>query len=52
VFGAECESGDTLTMTSVNVLTCSVSKDCGGQFSTALNGFQRKDPTFPAGLAC
>ncbi|RHN43728.1 hypothetical protein MtrunA17_Chr8g0391031 [Medicago truncatula] len=58
VFGAECESGDTFadgsvrySMTSVNILTCSVSKDSGGQFSTALNGFQRKDPTFPVGLA-
>ena len=53
VLVAILKSGDTFTegsvgytITSGNVLTCSVSKDCGGQFSTALNGFQRKDRSY------
>ncbi|KAA8515892.1 hypothetical protein F0562_019071 [Nyssa sinensis] len=64
VFGVDCASGDTFTdgsvrytMTSMNVpepvmsLAISpVSKDSGGQFSKALNRFQREDPTFRVGL--
>ncbi|KAF5197443.1 Elongation factor g protein [Thalictrum thalictroides] len=64
VFGVDCASGDTFTdgsvkytMTSMNVpepvmsLALSpVSKDSGGQFSKALNRFQREDPTFRVGL--
>ncbi|ONK66689.1 uncharacterized protein A4U43_C06F10950 [Asparagus officinalis] len=64
VFGVDCASGDTFTdgsvrytMTSMNVpepvmsLALSpVSKDSGGQFSKALNRFQKEDPTFRVGL--
>ncbi|KAL9264757.1 Elongation factor G-1, mitochondrial-like protein [Drosera capensis] len=64
VFGVDCASGDTFTdgsvkytMTSMNVpepvmslAVSPVSKDSGGQFSKALNRFQREDPTFRAGL--
>ncbi|XP_059448256.1 elongation factor G-2, mitochondrial [Corylus avellana] len=64
VFGVECASGDTFTdgsvkytMTSMNVpepvmslAVQPVSKDTGGQFSKALNRFQREDPTFRVGL--
>ncbi|KAL6583847.1 Elongation factor G-1, mitochondrial [Orobanche minor] len=64
VFGIECATGDTFTdgsvkytMTSMNVpepvmsLALSpVSKDSGGQFSKALNRFQREDPTFRVSL--
>ncbi|MCE7766843.1 elongation factor G, partial [Pseudomonas putida] len=45
------------TMTSMNVpepvmslAVSPVSKDSGGQFSKALNRFQREDPTFRVGL--
>ncbi|TXG62589.1 hypothetical protein EZV62_009583 [Acer yangbiense] len=64
VFGIDCASGDTFTdgsvkytMTSMNVpepvmslAVQPVSKDSGGQFSKALNRFQREDPTFRVGL--
>ncbi|PPS19887.1 hypothetical protein GOBAR_AA00688 [Gossypium barbadense] len=64
VFGVDCASGDTFTngsvkftMTSMNVpepvmslAVQPVSKDSGGQFSKALNRFQREDPTFRVGL--
>ncbi|XP_048334616.2 elongation factor G-2, mitochondrial [Ziziphus jujuba] len=64
VFGVDCASGDTFTdgsvrytMTSMNVpepvmslAIQPVSKDSGGQFSKALNRFQREDPTFRVGL--
>ncbi|KAK1400693.1 Elongation factor G, mitochondrial [Heracleum sosnowskyi] len=64
VFGIDCASGDTFTdgkvkytMTSMNVpepvmslAVSPVSKDSGGQFSKALNRFQREDPTFRVGL--
>ncbi|XP_047333867.1 elongation factor G-1, mitochondrial-like [Impatiens glandulifera] len=64
VFGVECASGDTFTdgsvkytMTSMNVpepvmslAVSPVSKDSGGQFSKALNRFQREDPTFRVGV--
>ncbi|KAL3743761.1 hypothetical protein ACJRO7_018947 [Eucalyptus globulus] len=64
VFGMDCASGDTFTdgkvkytMTSMNVpdpvmslAVSPVSKDSGGQFSKALNRFQREDPTFRVGL--
>ncbi|GMH14134.1 hypothetical protein Nepgr_015975 [Nepenthes gracilis] len=64
VFGVDCASGDTFsdgsvkyTMTSMNVpepvmslAVSPVSKDSGGQFSKALNRFQREDPTFRVGL--
>ncbi|KAK3030306.1 hypothetical protein RJ639_039309, partial [Escallonia herrerae] len=64
VFGVDCASGDTFTdgsvkytMTSMNVpepvmslAVSPVSKDSGGQFSKALNCFQREDPTFHVGL--
>ncbi|PIA35601.1 hypothetical protein AQUCO_03500156v1 [Aquilegia coerulea] len=64
VFGVDCASGDTFTdgsvkytMTSMNVpepvmslAVSPVSKDAGGQFSKALNRFQREDPTFRVGL--
>ncbi|MCL7048885.1 hypothetical protein MKW94_018112 [Papaver nudicaule] len=64
VFGVDCASGDTFTdgsvkytMTSMNVpepvmslALQPVSKDSGGQFSKALNRFQREDPTFRVGL--
>lgn len=63
VFGVDCASGDTFTdgsvkytMTSMSVpepvlsLAISASKDSGGQFSKALNRFQREDPTFRVGL--
>ncbi|KAL9235273.1 hypothetical protein vseg_010046 [Gypsophila vaccaria] len=64
VFGVDCSSGDTFTdgslkytMTSMNVpepvmslAVSPVSKDSGGQFSKALNRFQREDPTFRVGL--
>ncbi|KAF3332660.1 elongation factor G [Carex littledalei] len=64
VFGVDCASGDTFTdgsvkytMTSMNVpepvmslAVTPVSKDSGGQFSKALNRFQREDPTFRVGL--
>ncbi|XP_050205079.1 elongation factor G-1, mitochondrial-like [Mercurialis annua] len=64
VFGVDCASGDTFTdgsirytMTSMNVpepvmslAVQPVSKDAGGQFSKALNRFQREDPTFRVGL--
>ncbi|XP_031499860.1 elongation factor G, mitochondrial-like [Nymphaea colorata] len=64
VFGVDCASGDTFTdgsikytMTSMNVpepvmsLAISpVSKDSGGQFSKALNRFQKEDPTFRVGI--
>ncbi|XP_077251338.1 elongation factor G, mitochondrial-like isoform X1 [Tasmannia lanceolata] len=64
VFGVDCASGDTFTdgsvrytMTSMNVpepvmslAVSPVSKDFGGQFSKALNRFQREDPTFRVGL--
>ncbi|CAI0460996.1 unnamed protein product [Linum tenue] len=64
VFGMDCASGDTFTdgsvkytMTSMNVpepvmslAVQPVSKDSGGQFSKALNRFQREDPTFRVGL--
>jgi elongation factor G len=64
VFGIECASGDTFTdgsvkytMTSMNVpepvmslAVQPVSKDSGGQFSKALNRFQKEDPTFRVGL--
>ncbi|KMZ65074.1 Elongation factor EF-G [Zostera marina] len=64
VFGVDCASGDTFTdgsvkytMTSMNVpepvmslAVNPVSKDSGGQFSKALNRFQREDPTFRVGL--
>ncbi|XP_019188925.1 PREDICTED: elongation factor G-2, mitochondrial isoform X2 [Ipomoea nil] len=64
VFGVDCATGDTFTdgsvrytMTSMNVpepvmslAVSPVSKDSGGQFSKALNRFQREDPTFRVGL--
>ncbi|KAJ6347627.1 hypothetical protein OIU76_004163 [Salix suchowensis] len=64
VFGVDCASGDTFTdgsvkytMTSMNVpepvmslAIQPVSKDSGGQFSKALNRFQKEDPTFRVGL--
>ncbi|CAL0328149.1 unnamed protein product [Lupinus luteus] len=64
VFGVDCASGDTFTdgsvrytMTSMNVpepvmslAVQPVSKDAGGQFSKALNRFQKEDPTFRVGL--
>lgn len=64
VFGVDCASGDTFTdgsvkytMTSMNVpepvmslAIAPASKDMGGQFSKALNRFQREDPTFRVGL--
>uniref|UniRef100_A0A1J3IKV2 Elongation factor G, mitochondrial n=1 Tax=Noccaea caerulescens TaxID=107243 RepID=A0A1J3IKV2_NOCCA len=64
VFGVECASGDTFTdgsvkytMTSMSVpepvmslAVQPVSKDSGGQFSKALNRFQKEDPTFRVGL--
>lgn len=64
VFGVDCASGDTFTdgsvrytMTSMNVpepvmslAVTPVSKDSGGQFSKALNRFQKEDPTFRVGL--
>ncbi|KAI9078460.1 hypothetical protein K1719_039556 [Acacia pycnantha] len=64
VFGVDCASGDTFTdgsvkytMTSMNVpepvmslAVQPISKDSGGQFSKALNRFQREDPTFRVGL--
>ncbi|CAM8987355.1 unnamed protein product [Rhodiola kirilowii] len=64
VFGVDCASGDTFTdgtvkytMTSMNVpepvmslAVSPVSKDAGGQFSKALNRFQKEDPTFRVGL--
>lgn len=64
VFGVDCASGDTFTdgsvrytMTSMNVpepvmslAVSPVSKDTGGQFSKALNRFQKEDPTFRVGL--
>ncbi|XP_024032543.1 elongation factor G-2, mitochondrial [Morus notabilis] len=64
VFGVDCASGDTFTdgsirytMTSMNVpepvmslAVQPVSKDSGGQFSKALNRFQKEDPTFRVGL--
>lgn len=64
VFGVDCASGDTFTdgsvkytMTSMNVpepvmslAVNPISKDSGGQFSKALNRFQREDPTFRVGL--
>lgn len=64
VFGVDCASGDTFTdgsvkytMTSMSVpepvmslAVQPVSKDSGGQFSKALNRFQREDPTFRVGL--
>lgn len=64
VFGIDCASGDTFTdgskkytMTSMNVpepvMSLAISpssKDMGGQFSKALNRFQREDPTFRVGL--
>ncbi|KAJ7003838.1 elongation factor G-1, partial [Populus alba x Populus x berolinensis] len=64
VFGVDCASGDTFTdgsvkytMTSMNVpepvmslAIQPVSKDSGGQFSKALNRFQKEDPTFNVGL--
>ncbi|XP_042503566.1 elongation factor G-1, mitochondrial-like, partial [Macadamia integrifolia] len=64
VFGVDCASGDTFTdgsvkytMTSMSVpepvmslAVSPVSKDSGGQFSKALNRFQREDPTFRVGL--
>ncbi|KAL1190597.1 Elongation factor G-1 [Cardamine amara subsp. amara] len=64
VFGVECASGDTFTdgtvkytMTSMSVpepvmslAVKPVSKDSGGQFSKALNRFQKEDPTFRVGL--
>ncbi|CAA7050661.1 unnamed protein product [Microthlaspi erraticum] len=64
VFGIECASGDTFTdgsvkytMTSMSVpepvmslAVQPVSKDSGGQFSKALNRFQKEDPTFRVGL--
>eukprot|EP00252_Welwitschia_mirabilis_P013686 TRINITY_DN3011_c0_g1_i1.p1 TRINITY_DN3011_c0_g1~~TRINITY_DN3011_c0_g1_i1.p1 ORF type:complete len:745 (-),score=143.87 TRINITY_DN3011_c0_g1_i1:597-2831(-) len=64
VFGIDCASGDTFTdgsvkytMTSMNVpepvMSLAIapsSKDQGGQFSKALNRFQKEDPTFRVGL--
>uniref|UniRef100_A0A803MP17 Elongation factor G, mitochondrial n=1 Tax=Chenopodium quinoa TaxID=63459 RepID=A0A803MP17_CHEQI len=64
VFGVDCATGDTFTdgtvkytMTSMNVpepvmslAVSPVSKDSGGQFSKALNRFQKEDPTFRVGL--
>ncbi|CAN6169970.1 unnamed protein product [Urochloa humidicola] len=64
VFGVDCASGDTFTdgtvkytMTSMNVpepvlslAVSPISKDSGGQFSKALNRFQKEDPTFRVGL--
>ncbi|KAK9143846.1 hypothetical protein Syun_013246 [Stephania yunnanensis] len=64
VFGVDCASGDTFTdgsvrytMTSMTVpepvmslAVAPVSKDSGGQFSKALNRFQKEDPTFRVGL--
>ncbi|CAJ2669875.1 unnamed protein product [Trifolium pratense] len=64
VFGVDCASGDTFTdgsvkytMTSMSVpepvmslAVQPISKDSGGQFSKALNRFQREDPTFRVGL--
>ncbi|KAL2930346.1 Elongation factor G mitochondrial [Bienertia sinuspersici] len=64
VFGVDCYTGDTFTdgtvkytMTSMNVpepvmslAVAPVSKDSGGQFSKALNRFQKEDPTFRVGL--
>ncbi|CAN6451516.1 unnamed protein product [Victoria cruziana] len=64
VFGVDCASGDTFTdgsirytMTSMNVpepvmslAVSPVSKDSGGQFSKALNRFQKEDPTFRVGV--
>ncbi|URE45560.1 hypothetical protein MUK42_32924 [Musa troglodytarum] len=64
VFGVDCASGDTFTdgsvrytMTSMSVpepvmslAVSPVSKDSGGQFSKALNRFQKEDPTFRVGL--
>ncbi|XP_024453981.1 elongation factor G-1, mitochondrial isoform X2 [Populus trichocarpa] len=64
VFGVDCASGDTFTdgsvkytMTSMNVpepvmslAIQPISKDSGGQFSKALNRFQKEDPTFRVGL--
>ncbi|CAI9103612.1 OLC1v1002129C1 [Oldenlandia corymbosa var. corymbosa] len=64
VFGVDCASGDTFTdgsvkytMTSMNVpepvmslAVSPVSKDSGGQFSKALNRFQKEDPTFRVSL--
>lgn len=64
VFGIDCATGDTFTdgtvkytMTSMNVpepvmslAVAPVSKDSGGQFSKALNRFQKEDPTFRVGL--
>lgn len=64
VFGVDCATGDTFTdgsvkytMTSMNVpepvmslAVAPVSKDSGGQFSKALNRFQKEDPTFRVGL--
>ncbi|KAF8379207.1 hypothetical protein HHK36_028636 [Tetracentron sinense] len=56
VFGVDCASV-RYTMTSMNVpepvmslAVSPVSKDFGGQFSKALNRFQREDPTFRVGL--
>ncbi|CAH9096756.1 unnamed protein product [Cuscuta europaea] len=64
VFGVDCATGDTFTdgsvrytMTSMNVpepvmslAVSPISKDSGGQFSKALNRFQKEDPTFRVGL--
>ncbi|XP_022863369.1 elongation factor G-2, mitochondrial-like isoform X2 [Olea europaea var. sylvestris] len=64
VFGVDCASGDTFTdgsvrytMTSMSVpepvmslAVSAVSKDSGGNFSKALNRFQKEDPTFRVGL--
>ncbi|KAL2234051.1 UNVERIFIED_CONTAM: Elongation factor G-2, mitochondrial [Sesamum indicum] len=64
VFGVDCASGDTFTdgsvrytMTSMSVpepvmslAISAVSKDSGGNFSKALNRFQKEDPTFRVGL--
>ncbi|XP_073288566.1 elongation factor G-1, mitochondrial-like [Primulina huaijiensis] len=64
VFGVDCASGDTFTdgsvrytMTSMSIpepvmslAISAVSKDSGGNFSKALNRFQKEDPTFRVGL--
>ncbi|KAL3616487.1 Elongation factor G-2, mitochondrial [Castilleja foliolosa] len=64
VFGVDCASGDTFTdgsvkytMTSMSVpepvmslAISAVCKDSGGNFSKALNRFQKEDPTFRVGL--
>ncbi|CAG7873986.1 elongation factor G-2, mitochondrial [Brassica rapa] len=64
VFGIDCASGHTFTdgsvkytMTSMSVpepvmslAVQPVSKDSGGQFSKALQRFQKEDPTFRVGL--